>query len=235
MALFARQVEELTPRLVQVDPLYLAARGVKGSDLYGMGELLEGAQHVCADHGANLWVSTHYNRKEGNGPLRITGAGPAEWGRVLIGSRVISRHTDPETRATTVILELDVIGGEIPDQTIRLRRDIRADDPADLDSPLRYQVSVSANDGASTGLLNDLAPAAQKLLEALTAADEPLSGAQLVDRIATKYGHGLRRETVSKHLNMLARHGAVICTNPDAAVTTPKLWILADSPDVTAA
>ncbi|MFL5914128.1 MAG: AAA family ATPase [Gaiellaceae bacterium] len=79
----------------------------------------------------------------------------------------------------------------------------------------------------------DLPPAAAKLLEALAAQDEPASGAELVDWIAGKHGHGLKRETVSRHLNALRRQGLVDCTNPGAAATTSKLWQLAQTPDVT--
>jgi hypothetical protein len=129
LALFQEQTAHTKPRLVILDPLYLSAGGADGKDLYAMGALLERAQHTCEAHDASLFVITHYNRKEGTGPMRITGAGPAEWGRVLIGAKVISRHTNIETLATTVVLELDVIGGEIPDQGIRVRRDIHADDP----------------------------------------------------------------------------------------------------------
>ena len=222
--LFTEQVEHQQPRLVLLDPLYLAARGAKGSDLYAMGEMLERAQHICDPRGAALMAVTHYNRREGTGPMRFSGAGPAEWGRVLIGARVISRHTHPITLETTVTLELDIIGGEVPDQTVRLRRVIRADDPASLDSPLRYQVEIVAADADDGN--PELPPAARKLLEALHEETDPAPASDLVDTIERKHGHGLKRETVSRNLNALEKAGLVICTNPDAGLMTPKLWLL---------
>lgn len=223
LALVAAQLQETKPRLVVLDPLYLAARGAKGTDLYAMGEMLEPIQHLCEQATTALLVVTHYNRKEGSGPSRFTGAGPAEWGRVLIGAAVVSRHTDPDTMQTTVIVDMAVIGGDIPDRALRLKREIHADDPADLDSPLHYHVEILASDDARDQG-SDLAPAAQKLLEAFDAQDGPATSSELVDAIQAKHGHGLRRETVSRHLNALAKGGVVICTNPDAPVTTPKLW-----------
>lgn len=219
---FAEQLEQTKPSLVVLDPLYLAARGAKMADLYAMGELLERAQHLCEEMGAALFTVTHYNRKEGSGPLRITGAGPAEWGRVLIGARVISRHTHPETMATTVVSELDILGGEIPDQTIRIKRDISADDPADIDSPLRYHVELMpAEAGATEG--DGLAPADRKILEAVNSISGPTSNSEIVDRIVEKHGHGLKRATVSKSLNKLYGLGLIDCVNPEAEGQT-KYW-----------
>jgi hypothetical protein len=231
LALFDEQLEVQKPALVVLDPLYLAARGAKGSDLYAMGELLEQAQLICAKHAASLFCVTHYNRKEGNGPGRFTGAGPAEWGRVLIGARIVSRHTDADTLATSVIVELEIVGGEIPDQTVSVRRDIRSEDPSDLDAPLDYRVErISATPAAAD---SDLPPAAAKLLEALEALDEPSTGVQLVDWIVDRHGHGLKRETVSRHLNALKRQGTVECTNPDAAITEAKLWRRVTNTEIT--
>ena len=57
----------------------------------------------------------------------MTGAGPAEWGRVLLAGDVISRYTDPATKATSVVIDLEVTGGEVADQRYRVTRTIRAD------------------------------------------------------------------------------------------------------------
>lgn len=221
----AAELGRTKPRLVILDPLYLAARGGKGSDLYAMGEMLEPIQHLCETARTALMVVTHYNRKEGSGPGRITGAGPAEWARVIVGAKVISRHTDPETKESTVITDLDFVGGDIPDQALRIKRTIRSEDHADLDSPLHYRVEVVQSD-APLERGTDLAPAALKVLEALDAAEgTPEDIAQLTDRIAGKHGHGLRRETMSRNLNAFLKTGDVVCTNPDAPVKTAKLWL----------
>ena len=222
LAAFQEQLKTVKPALVVLDPLYLAARGAKGSDLYAMGELLETAQHLCQAADTSLLCVTHFNRKDGSGAGRITGAGPAEWGRVLMTASVLSRHTDPLTRATTVVTQIDVVGGEIPDQSIKIRRRIQAQDPDDLDSFLEYHVEQLEADEVEQN--SDLPPAARKLLEALEAADEPSTSTELVDWIAATHGHGLKRETVSRHLNELRRQGVVECTNPDATVAEPKRW-----------
>ena len=223
MSLFAGALEDHAPRLVILDPLYLAAKGAKLGDLYAMGALLERPQHMCSDADAALFVVTHHNRGEGRGAHRLTGAGPAEWGRVLINGTVISRHTDPETGATRVLTELDGIGGEIADQSARVHRHIVAEDPDDLDSPLRYEVTVTAPDNAPSGG-SDMPPARAKLLEALRSSDGPATGEQLVERIVEKHGHRLKRETVSRNLNALATLGLVDCLNPEAGFGEAKLW-----------
>jgi hypothetical protein len=230
--LIAAQLAETKPRLVLLDPLYLAARGAKGSDLYAMGELLERAQHLCEPDNVALFAVTHYNRKEGSGPNRFTGAGPAEWGRVLIGARVVSRHTHPETKATTLLAELDIIGGEVPDQTLRVRRDIHTDNPDDLDSPLHYHVEIVPKDDTVADT-TELAPAARKILEALETLKRPAMWRDIVDQIDEKHGHGLKRETVSRNLSTLEKGGLVECTNPDSAATDTKFWTI-KTPLVTA-
>jgi hypothetical protein len=224
---FERMVVETGPRLVILDPFYLAARGAKGADLYAMGEVLEYPQRVCVEAGAALFIVTHFNRRDGRGALRITGAGPAEWGRVLIAADVKSRRTDPQTKATTVITELDCIGGEIPDATLRVTRTISADEPDDLDSPLHVRVVVTEIDPAEhDGADEDMPPARRKLLDALRAANAPKTVAQLVDWVAERHGHGLRRQTCSTELNALERDGLADCA--DQGDGRPKLWFARD-------
>jgi hypothetical protein len=220
LQLMADQLSATRGRLVILDPLYLAAGGADGKDLYAMGRLLERPQHLCDQAEAALLVVTHYNRQQGSGPTRLTGAGPAEWGRVLIGAEVKSRHTDQTTRATTVVAELDVIGGEIPDLTFRIKRTISADDPDKLDSPLRYTVAV-LNDDSGTG--DDMPPARRKLLDAVTNLGRPASQSELIDWIATKHGHGLYRTTASAQLNELRKADLVDCAEEAGQAT---MWFL---------
>ena len=228
MAVFAEHVRAVRPRLVLLDPLYLSLGGADGKDLYGMGRLLERPQILCDQLGASLLVVTHFNRGGRSGAGRITGAGPAEWGRVIIGAEVKSRHTDPVTKATTVLAQLDVIGGEVPDQTFRVKRVVVADDPDDLDSPLRYTVEVTDDVDDPAGSGDDLPPAARKLLEALRARDGSGTGSQLVDWIAGKYGHGLTRETVSRQMSQLADRGLVDCLGDEPGKA--KTWFLTEQP-----
>lgn len=225
LGLVAVHLNATKPLLVILDPLYLAAGNAKGADLYAMAPVLERIQHLCEPVGASLFVVTHYNRKEGNSPLaRVTGAGPSEWGRVIIGGRVVSRHTDNTTLATSATIELDAVGGEIPDQALRIRREIRAENPDDLDSPLHYNVEALPPEETQPEDSLDLPPAARKLLEAIDALTPPVTASELVDWIAGKYGHGLRRETVSKNLNQLEKDGILTCCNPESLPGTPRIW-----------
>lgn len=224
LAILEDRVQRIGPALVTLDPLYLAARGANGADLYAMGQLLERPQHICQRAGSSLLVVTHFNRnRDAKGSGRLTGAGPAEWGRVLIAGTVVSRHTDKTTKATTVLVELDVTGGEIPDQTLRVRRFVRADDPDDLDSPLTYTVDMpDADEPQAMPAGADLAPAAVKLLEAVEARQDPSTIAELVDHIVERHGHGLKRQTCSTHLNALRDRGLVDCLDPGPG--RDRLW-----------
>ncbi len=224
MAEFTRQVQQQRPRLVVLDPLYLSAGGASGSDLYAMGRVLEQPQHLCEQAGAALFIVTHFNRRAGRGAGRFTGAGPAEWGRVLISGTVLSRHTDPATKATTVIAELDIIGGEVADQTIKLRRNIVADNPDDLNGALHYAVAVLPAGDSGGADSEDIEPGKKKLWEALQAQTRPVKSRALVDAVAEKHGHGLTRPTVSKYLNELRRDGAA--DEIDQGAGRPKLWMI---------
>lgn len=224
LAAMAEHLAATRPALVILDPFYLAAGGANGADLYAMGRLLERPQHLCEAIGAALVVVTHFNRsRDLRGAARITGAGPAEWGRVLISAAVISRHTDPATEATTVLTELDVQGGEVPDRTVRVRRVIRALDPDDLDSPLEYLVDEPDRaDTAPTPTGGDLSPAGAKILAALDAQTTPQPWAVLVDHIAATHGHGLKRPTVSTELNKLRDRALVDYL--DTGTGKERLW-----------
>ena len=90
-----------------------------------------------------------------------------------------------------------MIGGEIADTRFRIRRRVRADDPADLGSALAYAVEVLADDEDQ-----DLDPAAaalsksrQWVLTALRAGGELQTVKQLGDRLA-QAGHPLKPRTI---------------------------------------
>jgi AAA domain len=209
MALFEQQVQIVRPKLVILDPLYLSVGSANGTDLSTVGQVLEKPQHVCEVAGAALFVVTHTNRKEGRGASRITGAGPAEWGRVLIVGTVTSKATNAETLETTVVTELDIAGGEVPERMVKIRRRIYSDDPDDLDSPLHYSVEALAVDAPTETSGHGLGPAADKLLEAMAATGGG-TGPQLVDAISARHGHGLTRQTVSEKLNALESLGQCV-------------------------
>jgi hypothetical protein len=109
-----------------------------------------------------------------------------------------------------VLAELEVAGGEIPDQTLRILRTVRAENPDDLDSPLIYTVDMPDTvdaDVTTTSKASGMPPARVKLLAALDAHENPASIPQLVDWIVAHHGHGLKRPTCSTQLSALREAG----------------------------
>lgn len=223
----ATALSDVPTALVVVDPYYLAARGINAQSVTEAGALLERVQHVCQDARTSLLVVHHHNRsREAKGAMRMSGAGPAEWGRVLILGEALSMHTDPATQATDVITRLDFVGGQIADQSWRIRRRIWADDPDDLNSLLHYDVTVEGTEDADTSRPaadEPLPPATAKVLDALRDAQGPCQQRELVDIVVRLHGHGLKRETVSKALNDLERRGLATSISTGGQFS-PKLW-----------
>jgi len=91
----------------------------------------------------------------------------------------------------------------------------------------RHEVRVSVTDGLALTFttvdgsydptLAGLPPAAVKLLEVLRAESEPATMTALIDGMAAKFGHGLKRNTASEALNSLADRGLA-----DSAETGPR-------------
>lgn len=223
----AAELGEHPVNLVLLDPLYLAAKGGKGSDLYAMGEMLGNVQRVVQPRGATLIINHHWNKTgDGSGHARSSGVGPGAWGRFLISVGVKSNHTDPVTQATTVRTVWSVKGDEIADNMAAFVRKVWVDDPDDLNSPMHYSVELDADpEPAQDDAGPDLAPAARKILEALGQGVEPIDRKTIVDRIAAKHGHGLARETVSRELNRLLDLGLV--DRIDEGPGKSDLWLLA--------
>lgn len=198
-------------RLVVVDPLYLAARGAKGSDLYEMGAHLEAVQHACQAAGAALVVVTHWNKTgEGKSHKRITGVGPGAWGRVLVSGHVEHRHTEDDG-ATVATVAWSFLGDEIPESTLRVRRTVAASDPDDLSSPMTYTVEV-VDDQAGTGNATDgLRPATKRVLTVLADADDELDVKAIGDALATE-DRPLKRRTIQAALAELRAAGLAEAT-----------------------
>jgi hypothetical protein len=227
LAAVATELHEHPAALVVLDPLYLAVAGAAtGADLYGMGAVLSGIQAVCQHAGAALVVVTHWNKTgEGRGAKRISGVGPGAWGRVLASAGVAHRSSSPDG-TSTVVLAVDVIGGELADLAFRVRRTVRADDPADLASPLHYQVEVLPED--PDDLAADLKPSRRWVLQALRAGGAMQSVAQLGDRTAAD-GHQLKARTIQEALNDLEAAGLAQGTDPGAGLA--RYWSPADPTD----
>jgi hypothetical protein len=207
LAAIQAELEAHPAALVVLDPLYLAAAGASGSNLYDMGAVLQAIQGVCQHAGCALLVVTHWNKTgDGRGADRISGAGPAAWARVICSVSIQHRATDDDG-ASTVLLGVELIGGEIADTSFRIRRRVRADDPADLGVPLSYAVEVLAADD------EDLDPAAaalsksrQWVLAALRAGGDLQTVKQLGDRLA-QAGHPLKPRTIQTALGELEAAG----------------------------
>jgi DNA-binding transcriptional ArsR family regulator len=212
MLLVADEIAATRPVLVIIDPLYLAARGARSSDLNEMGGHLEAAQLIAQRYGSALMVVHHWNQTgSGKGAIRFSGAGPSAWGRVLISAAVVSRHTDPVTRRTTVVLDLDCQGDETADRTVRIRREVWSDDPDDLSSPLHYRVTELDEPAPSDPRTAGLAPAATRILRVLEDEQLPLTVQQIGDRVAvddTGRG-GLKERTIQDGLAALSEAGLV--------------------------
>jgi hypothetical protein len=209
LALVEQELTDHPAVAVIIDPLYLAARGAKGSDLFDMGAHLEAAQLICDRAGAALIVVAHFNKTgTGRGAQRITGVGPGAWGRVLITIHVEHRHTEPDTNATVAVLGLDFLGDEIPDTGARIRRRVWSDDPDDLESALHYAVDVVVDEPVDTEDTDGLTPSAQRVLAVLRAnggvrEGETLTVRQIGDHLA-KEGRPLKARTIQTALQALA-------------------------------
>jgi len=210
MAIVRQQIDDLRPVLVDLDPLYLAARGNNGSQLYEMGAALEEIQQTCEPRGAALLVVTHWNRKEGRGSARITGAGPAEWGRVLLSAGVRSRHTDPVSKRTRVVVDMDCTGGEIADQTIRFVREVWTDDPDDLGSAMHYTVTEAEDVPETEEGASDLRPAARLVLSALRSKGGDWWTVQEIGDYTAHAGHPYKKRTIQDALKALAERNLVL-------------------------
>jgi len=208
------QLQAHAARLVILDPLYLAARGSSGSDLYAMGEALEGLQHVCQAAGAALLVVTHFKKapdvarrgQAGRTANRITGVGPSAWGRVLVTGAVESRYVDADTKRSRVVIGWEVVGGEVPDCTFRTMREVWSDDPEDLGSPLHVTWTVAEQDDeqddGGRGPLADARPAARRVHHVLVKADRALTVKEIGDVVAAE-GRPLKGRTIQEALQSL--------------------------------
>ena len=206
MVLVAAEIERNRPVLVIIDPLYLAARGARGSDLYEMGANLEGIQVICQRAGSALIIAHHWNKTgEGKGAKRMSGAGPDAWGRVLISASVVSRHTDRETGASSVVLDIDFQGDEIAETTTRIRRKVWADDPDDLSSAMHYEVEImEAGAGSDDPEHTGMRPSTVRVLSVVESSDEWWTVRTIGDAMAEETARlPLKARTIQEALKQL--------------------------------
>lgn len=227
--LVRKAIKEYKPKLVIIDPLYLAAGGANGADLYSMGAMLGAIQHIVQDAGASLLISHHWNKTgEGAGHHRSSGVGPGAWGRFLISVGVLNSRTDKATQETTVRLKWMFKGDEIPETDLTIVRRIYAEDPDDLNSRMHYSVERAEDDltedEQTPAELAGLRPAAVRVLGILRGVSFAISVKGIGDRLAEdKSGKGpLKARTIQDALRQLAdRKLAEEATGPG----TGSLWL----------
>jgi hypothetical protein len=197
-----RELEEHPASLVALDPFYLSGRGAKQSDLFDMGSLLEEVQAIAQEAGSALVISHHWNQT-GQGPAwkRISGAGPSAWGRV-VGSGEVERRAKEADGSSIVQVLWEFIGGEIPDTRFRMRRRVRATDPADLASPLIYSVEVSED---LPDEQDGLTRTQRRVRQALSDGPPGQTYREIGDALAADgQGKPLRRTTILEACKVLA-------------------------------
>lgn len=135
LAALELELADHPPGLVVLDPWYLSAPGVRMAELVHVGEVLARVQTAAQSAGAALVVSHHWNQTGiGTGAGRFSGAGMAEWGRVLVSVDKVSED------GPLSMLKIEITGDEISPTTTVLRRFVEVDgDPEDLTAPFRYE------------------------------------------------------------------------------------------------
>jgi hypothetical protein len=143
----------------------------------------------------------------------------------------VANRTSTPDGASSVVLAVEVIGGELADLAFRVRRTVRAQDPADLASPLHYTVEVLPEDPDEDGPAADLKPSRRWVLQALRAGGAMQTVAQLGDRTAGD-GHQLKARTIQEALNDLEAAGLAAGTDPGAGLARYWSPTTPDSPPV---
>jgi hypothetical protein len=205
------QLDRIRPVLTVLDPLYVSAGGGDGKSLYAMGEALVNLQLVATE--TTLHVTHHFNRDRGqSGIARISGAGPAEWGRYLVAADVKRRQRT--AMGTDVLREFTVAGSGIPDQSYMVRREIMADRSI---LAVRTSVSEVENDWS-----DGRSPAQRRVLAVLEGPHQPLGTREIGDRLANDgTGPPLKKRTIQEALEVLTKDGLV---DGDVPIGLPGKW-----------
>jgi len=161
-ASLARDLEELRPGLVWLDPLYVYQGGaIKSSDLYERGALLSDLSKPIVDAGASLLVGDHFNKTgTGDGLNRMTQAGMAEWADSWL---LLAHRQTPDVRNGRFWLSLEVGSRQWGGNTWDLDLDLGAfdADTGDHVGDIKWRLdpttgSPSADQGSDlVGLLRD--------------------------------------------------------------------------------
>lgn len=166
----ARDLTELEPALVHIDPWY-AYHGPQseGKNLYAEGSLLSGLSQPCIDAGASLLVNHHFNQTGvSKGISRLTMAGAQEWvdSWVLLGHR-----TEPDVPNGRFALTMTIGSRQWGGTTWDLDMDIGR---FDIDTA-EYEGTISWDLNRATAGRSDRDRARARILAAVIDAPGQLS------------------------------------------------------------
>lgn len=146
-----RDLDELDPALVHIDPWY-AYHGAQseGKNLYAEGSLLSGLSQPCIDHGASLLVNHHFNQTGvSKGISRLTMAGAQEW----VDSWILLAHRkDPDVDNGRFYLTMSIGSRQWGGSTWDLDLDIgRFDvDTAEYEGTISWDLNRASGGGKSS-------------------------------------------------------------------------------------
>lgn len=177
------------PDLIYIDPWYMSAgEGADGKNLAQMGTVLSNLQGIAQELDSSLLITAHWNKSgEGKGVERWSGAGLAEWGRVLINVGVdkwspAAPYIDDPTGRTTVDLRVDVSGQTSGSYWVH--REVWRDDARRLETPMRYLVTAREQEDSesenSAVLRDSTVSKREKLLVVFLACPEGLSKSKAI-------------------------------------------------------
>lgn len=222
-ASLTRDLEEVRPGLVLIDPLYAYhPTKVSASQLHEEGPMLARLSARCVEAGASLLVVNHFNQTgTGTGLKRITQAGSGEW----VDSWLLLSHRQPP----------DVESGRF-----RLLLDIGSRQWGgtrwDLDLNLgRFDADIGAHDGEITWVLNihrdevgDVVGPEAAVLDVLNDHPWELTKTQLAEKV------GGNRGRARGAIDALLRRDRVVMRFVERAegdrTVTRELYALADEP-----
>lgn len=145
-----RDLDELDPALVHIDPWY-AYHGAQseGKNLYAEGSLLSGLSQPCIDAGASLLVNHHFNQTGvSKGISRLTMAGAQEW----VDSWILLAHRqDADVTNGRFYLELNIGSRQWGGSVWELDLDVGRFDPdtAEYDGAITWDLRRSGSGQSS--------------------------------------------------------------------------------------
>jgi hypothetical protein len=210
-------LDELRPRLVIVDPAFLAVLGTNLAQSEDVYDSLNRFRALTDRIRAAFLLVHHFNKTgTGNDHGRFSGAGFANWGRFLLSATATDAPAE-HPHQTAKDVRFISIGGEGAGTTFAARIRVHSTDPDDLDAPLIYR-----HDPIEPGVITPSVPKATsgpaRCQRALEALDRYATARDVQDWDAEHLpDHGsspLKLDTVRKALHRLVTEGKVLSTDP---------------------